>query len=176
MPKVRGRSEVKRFIAQLPGEIERKLLRGAGRAAAKVVAEEAKDRSISDEVSSAIRIRVSTTDGGVVAKVQVRGPGAYIAPWLEYGTSAHFIRVDDSQREGMSVGRINRLHNEGSLVIAGKFVGSSVFHPGARPHPFLRPALDVKADAAFAAAQGYINSRVGPSGIRGAVEPEEIDG
>lgn len=173
MPTVRGRSEVDRFFAQLPGEIERKLLRGAGRAAANVVAEEAKDRSISEEVSAAIKVNVSTSEGQIIAKVQVKGKGAYIAPWLEYGTSAHFISVDDSQREGMSVSRINKLEKSGSLVIGGKFVGSTVWHPGARAHPFLRPALDIKAVAAVAAAQGYINSRVTRSGIMGSAEPRD---
>jgi hypothetical protein len=176
MPTVRGKSEVRQFIAQLPADIERKLLRGAGRAAANVVADEARDRSISAEVSAAVKVKVSTAEGRIIAKVQVKGPGAYIAPWLEYGTSAHFISVDDSQREGMSVSRINKANKEGSLVISGKFVGSTVFHPGARPHPFLRPALDLKGDAAVAAAQAFINSRVGRSGITGSAEPEESGG
>lgn len=172
MPTVRGRSEVRQFIAKLPAEIERKLLRGAGRAAANVIAEEAKDRSISSEVSGAIKVKVSTSEGRIIAKVQVKGKGSYIGPWLEYGTSPHFISVDDSQRQGMSVSRINKRVKEGSLVIGGNFVGPTVFHPGARPHPFLRPALDLKGDAAVAAAQGYINSRVTRTGIIGSVDRE----
>jgi HK97 gp10 family phage protein len=171
MPTVRGRTELKQFLAQLPGEIERKLLRGAGRAAANVIADEAKERSISSEVSSAIKVKVSAKPGQVIAKVQVKGKGAYIAPWLEYGTSPHFISVDDSQRQGMSIGRINR----NVLVINGQPVGRTVHHPGATPHPFLRPALDMKADAALAAAQGYINSRVGPGGITGSEDAGDAE-
>jgi hypothetical protein len=121
-------------------------------------------------VSAAVKVKVSATPGRIVAKVQVKGPGAYIAPWLEYGTSAHFISVDDSQRQGMSVSRINKAHKSGSLVIGGNIVGTTVLHPGARPHPFLRPALDMKGNAAVAAAQGYINSRVTKAGIVGAPE------
>lgn len=172
MPTSKGGSEVRRYLAQLPGEIERKLLRGAGRAAAKVVAEEAKARSISSEVASAVKVKVESGDGRVTARIQVKGPGAYIAPWLEYGTSGHFISVDDSQRMGMSVGRINKQAKEGSLVIAGAFVGTTVWHPGARPHPFLRPALDLKQGEAIAAAQSFINSRVGRGGIRGTPDGE----
>lgn len=177
MPIVRGRSEVKRFIAQLPAQIEGKLLRGAARVAANVVAEEAKERSISREVSEAIQVKVEAKKGSgyVIAKVQVKGPGAYIAPWLEYGTAAHLITVDPSQRGGRTVGRINRLAKEAggnhSLVIGGTFVGSTVLHPGARPHPFLRVSLDVKERDAIAAAQSYINAHVTPSGIVGATEP-----
>lgn len=168
MATVRGSADVRRFIAQLPAELERKVLRGAGRAAAKIIAAEAKERSVSSEVVAAIKTKVTSSEGKVMARVQVRGPGAYIAPWLEYGTSPHFISVDDSQRGGRSVKRINKETKEGSLVIGDAFVGSTVFHPGARPHPFLRPALDVKAGEAIAAAQSYINARISRAGIAGA--------
>ena len=169
----RGGADVRRFMAALPGQIERKVLRGAARAAANVVATEAKERSISSEVAGAVKVAVKAEEGRVVAKVQVKGPGAYIAPWLEYGTDPHFISVDESQRRGMSVGRVNRLGKEGSLVINGQFVGTTIHHPGARPHPFLRPALDAKEGEAIAAAQGFINARVRPAGITGDDEPEE---
>jgi hypothetical protein len=138
-----------------------------------VVAEEAKTRSISQEVSDAIKVRTSGKDGRIIAKVQVRGPGAYIAPWLEYGTGPHFISIDDSQRQGMSVNRVNTIRKEGkSLVIGGKFVGDTVFHPGAKAHPFLRVSLDTKEAEAIAVAQAYINSRVTKAGIVGSAEPE----
>lgn len=176
MPSVRGRSGLKRFMAELPGELERKVLRGAGRVAANVVAAEARERSISAAVAAAVKVKVSAADGRILAKVQVKGPGAYIAPWIEWGTSAHFISVDESQRQGMSVGKINEAHKKGSLVIGGNFVGATVLHPGARPHPFLRPALDMKGDAAIAAAQSYINSRVRRTGIVGAAETGESGG
>lgn len=175
MVTTRGKSEVRTFFARLPEEIETKLLRGAGRAAANVIADEAKDRSISDEVSQAIKVATKREPGQIIAKVQVKGPGSYIAPWLEYGTEAHFISVDDSQRGGMSIGRINRETKAGSLVIGGNFVGSTVFHPGARPYPFLRPALDTKEREAIAAAQSYINARVSRRGISGAAEADGDD-
>ncbi|HEY9581115.1 MAG TPA: HK97 gp10 family phage protein [Rhizorhapis sp.] len=171
MASVKGRSEVKSFIAGLPEALVNRVLRGAGRAAADVVAGEAKARSISDEVSGAIKVATKREDGRIIAKVQVKGPGSYIAPWLEYGTDPHFISVDDSQRDGMSVRKVNQkvtaAGGDGSLVINGHFVGTTVFHPGARPHPFLRPALDIKEGAAIQAAQNYITARVSKVGIRG---------
>lgn len=159
MATVKGRDDVRRYFAQAPEKIGT-MLRGAARAAAKVVAEEAKLRSISDEVSNAIKVSTAVEDGRVIAKVEVKGRGAYIAPWLEYGTDPHFISVDDRQREGLSVRKVNERTKAGSLVIGGKFVGDTVFHPGARPHPFLRPAMDVKETEAIAAAQNFINARV----------------
>lgn len=164
MPTVRGRAEVKRAIADAPRKLDR-VLRGAARAGAEVVAAEARERSISPEVSGAVKVATRREEGRVVAVVQVKGTGAYIAPWLEHGTAPHFIRVDDRQRQGMSVRRINDQHAAGSLVINGQFVGTTVHHPGARPHPFLRPALDAKEEEAIAAAQKYVTSRVRPAGV-----------
>lgn len=167
MASIKGRGEVKSFIAQLPEALANRVLRGAARAAANVVADEAKARSISDEVSAAIKVATKREDGTIIAKVQVKGRGAYIGPWLEYGTDPHFISVDDSQRGGMSVRKVNERVKDGSLVINGHFVGTTVFHPGARPHPFLRPALDIKEGAAIRAAQNYITARISKTGISG---------
>lgn len=174
MPTVRGKAEVRGFIRRIPVELP-KVLRGAARAAANVVADEARERTQSHEVRGAIKVATAKGDGGtIIAKVQVKGPGSYLAPWEEYGTRPHLISVDESQRNGMSIGRINRLANEPgsnhSLVIGGNFVGQTVLHPGARPHPFLRPALDVKGPEAIAEAQAYINARVSRSGITGSAD------
>lgn len=169
MPTVRGREEVARYFASLPDKIARNLLPGAARAAAKVVAAEAEQRCVSSEVRGAIKVRVKRGDDQVVGRVEVRGPGAFMGPWLEWGTAPHLITVDASQSGGRTAGRINRLAKENggnhSLVIGGKFVGDTVMHPGARPHPFLRPALDTKEAEAFSAAQGFITAKLARSGL-----------
>ena len=182
MPTVRGKAGVQAYMASIPAKME-KVLRGAARKAAKIVADEAKERIGARTVEVAAGQRIPFRDtvkvatkiepGRIVARVQVKGPGSYIGPWLEYGTSPHFISVDDSVRGGMSVGRINKKAAEGSLVINGHFVGATVWHPGARPHPFLRPALDTKQAEAIAAAQAYINTHVTRAGIIGAEEGDE---
>jgi hypothetical protein len=169
MPTVRGRADVSRYIAGVPGQMK-PVLRGAGRAAAKVVADEIKQTTPSEEVREAVRIRSEADDQRVRVTIDVKpGWARSVGTWLEYGTSPHFISVDDSQRGGVSVGRINqRVKEHGghhSLVIGGNFVGTTVLHPGARPHPTFRPALDRKEAEAIAAAQGYINARVSRAGI-----------
>lgn len=163
----RGRDAVRRYMAQLPEQIERSLLPGAARAGAKVIADEAKERARSGEIAEKIGVRVVGGDGHVVAKIRV-GPGwaRSLAIWQEYGTAPHFITVDDSQREGMTVGRINRLAKvKGTLVINGRPVGTTVHHPGAQAYPFMRPALDVKEADAIRAAQAHIDARVSRRGI-----------
>lgn len=183
MATVKGLADVRRFLAQLPGELETKVLRGAARVAANVIAEEAKSR-LGDRraevagggtvlIADSVKVRSSAKDGLIVGKVQVKGPGAYVAPWLEYGTAPHLISVSDKAREGRSIGKINQLVKKGSLAIGGQFVGESVQHPGARPHPFLRVSLDTKEAEAIAAAQSYINARISPAGIAGSVETDE---
>jgi len=166
----RGKSDVQRFIAAAPEEIITKLLVGAGRAGGKVIAQEAKDRVISQDVADNIIVRTKRDDTRIVVKIRVKsGFANSIGNWLEWGTSPHFISVDDSQRDGRSVRRINELSKapgaSHSLVIGGKFVGETVFHPGAQAHPFLRPALDLKEGEAISMAQSYINSRI----ISGAI-------
>lgn len=174
MVTVRGRDYLQRYMDKLPQEIEAKLLRGAGRAGGKVVADDARERTLSDEVRDNIVVKVSNRDGRIVVKITVRQGWAYsLGVWQEWGTEPHFIKVTEDQRQGRSIGRINKLVKEGSLVINGKFAGSSVYHPGARPHPFLRPALDIRTADAIKAAQAYINSRIVGGKIVGADEPEE---
>ncbi len=165
-----GSSEVRRFIAQLPADLEAKVLRGAARAGATIIADEAKARTNSHEVAEAIKVATKREGDQMIGKVQVKGPGAYLAPWEEYGTDPHFISVDPSQRGGMSVRRINDKTKEGSLVIGGQFVGATVHHPGAGAHPFLRPSLDSKESEAITAAQEHINSRITRAGIVGAAD------
>jgi hypothetical protein len=168
MPTVRGKAAVQRFIERVPGELQSKVLRGAARAGAKVVADEIKVQTPSEEVRDGLRMRSQQPDAGrIVVKIDVKpGWARSVGTWLEYGTAPHFITVDDSQREGMSASRINKLGKGGTLVISGKPVGKTVHHPGARPHPAFRPALDLKEGEAIEAAQGYINSRVSRAGIR----------
>lgn len=180
MATMKGREDVSSFIGRIPEALQRKVLRGAARAAARVVANEAKDRSISSEVSAAVKVSTrQESDSRVIAKVILKGPGAYIAPWLEYGTEPHFITVDARQSNGRTTRRVNQAVREAggdaSLVIGGQFVGGTVFHPGARPHPFLRPSLDIKQGEAIQAAQGYINTRLAREGLGGTEVPETIE-
>lgn len=189
MAKRRGGARWRQSMAQLPAELVKRVLPGAARAGAKVIADEAKVRLGGRQATSgsgakvliadAVKVRSKKREGLIVARVLLAGPGSYVGRWLEYGTSAHFITVDDEYRERMTARRINRRISDGdgalhaTLVINGKPVGASVYHPGARPHPFLRPAADTKEAEAKAAAQAYINSRVRRAGIIGTDEGDE---
>lgn len=175
MATVRGREGVRRYMGAQRDGISRSLLPGAARAGGAVIRDEAKDRATSDAVKEKIAMTVKRDGDQVIARIGLsKGWSLAVGIWLEYGTDPHYITVDDSQRQGMSANRINRLKKrEGVLVINGQPVGKTVLHPGAKPNPFLRPALDTKEAEAVVAAQAYINSRVGPAGI--AADSEGID-
>lgn len=159
-----GLPAVRAKMRRIPDEM-RSVLRGSARAGGKVFAEYVKENTPSDDVREAVRLRTKQDDEFVRATVDLKpGWGRSVGNWMEYGTAGHFISVDDSQREGRSVGRINQQVGEAggdrSLVIGGKFVGKTVWHPGTDPHPVFRPARDLRASEAKAAAQHYIQTRI----------------
>lgn len=153
-------------IQRLPGQMRDNVARGAARAFAKPIVEDARQRCHDKEVADGLKVTTRLEGAVAIARIQTSGPGAYKAPWLEYGTLPHFIAVDERDREGRSVGRINRLNKqadqEGSLRIGGNFVGPVVHHPGESKvkYRFLRPAVDTQTEAGFDAAVGYIAARI----------------
>lgn len=180
-----------RNLEQLPALIAKHVLPGAARVGAKVIAQEAKtllgSRSADAGkgskqrvlIADSVKIRSRKRDGLIVARVLLEGPGAYVGRWLEYGTSPHFISVDPAFAQGITARRVNKRIADGdgdlraTLTINGKPVGATVYHPGARKAPFLRPALDLKGNEAKAAANAYIRSRVTRAGIVGTDEGDE---
>jgi hypothetical protein len=176
MVTVTGKAEVKAYIGGIPAKLQR-VLQGAAKAGAAVISDEIKARTPSDDVRAGLRTTSKTEDGQIKVRIDLKpGWGRSVGIWLEYGTSPHFISVDDSQRRGLGIGRVNKSVKEnegnGSLVIGGNFVGQTVFHPGARPFPTFRPALDTKEEEAIAAAQNYVNARIARPGRPVAVGAE----
>ena len=173
--KLTGLVDLSRVLAELPSNLERNVLRGALRAGAEVFAEGAREGCRSSEVRASIKTSSRSQPGLVTAKIQTKGPGAYMAPWLEFGTDPHFISVDSAQSGGRTIKRINRDLKHDSLVIGGRFVGDTVFHPGARAFPFMRPAIDTRETAAIAAISGYIAKKATKAGLEqpAEIEPDE---
>jgi len=175
---IRGLADISQFLSSLPANLERNVLRTALKAGAEVIAEGAREECRSREVRATIGTTSRSEAGLVTAKVQTKGDGAFKAPWLENGTDPHFISVDEEQSGGKTVRRINVLTKKAgghSLVIGGTFVGGTVFHPGAQPYPFMRPAADTRAAAAITAIGDHIARKMTKAGIETAPpsEPEE---
>ena len=79
----------------------------------------------------------------MTANLKATGAHAHVAPWVEYGTKPHTITAKPGK----------------ALAIGGMYV-HAVDHPGARPHPFMRPALDSQAQPAVIAAAEYMKARL----------------
>ena len=174
--KTKGMAELQKMLDTLPAKIERNILRGAMKAAAKPVLAAAKQGAA--VVSGELRDSLRPTDGvkknnkaQVYAAVKT---DAFYARFVEFGTDSHLIKVSDSDkptrmtRRGMkqySMKTINKMVKNGSLLIGGNLVGPIVSHPGAKPHPFMRPALDAQANAAVRAAGEYIKKRLTKKGL-----------
>lgn len=170
---VHGLAELQKAMDEFPAKIEQNIMRGALRAGANVIAEEAR-RLVpvqSGQLRESIRVSVRPLPGGrIVATVKAgdrfkvykggvalkgapyrtkRSSGGYdyhapfYAHFVEFGTARHWIKPK----------------NRKSLFIAG-LLREIVDHPGARPRPFMRPALDAKARAAVEAMAEYIRKRL----------------
>lgn len=172
---VKGLAELQKFLDTLPAKIERNILRSALRQGANVIMQGARTelagRSKTGDLARNLRVSARARGGTVTASVK---NNLFYAVMVEYGTRAHFISVNVGARpsrmtrRGMrefSIGTINKMVYRGSLVIGGNFVGESVSHPGARPLPFMRSALDKNAKAAVVAVGEQIKKRLTREGI-----------
>lgn len=158
---VKGLDQLQKLLDALPAKMEANIMRGGLRAGAMVMREEVRITAPRRTGTLAAGVKVSTRSrqGTVSAVVKTTGKHAYLAPWLEYGTAAHKITPKRAK----------------SLFLGGMFV-SGVDHPGSRPKPFMRPALDTKATAALVAVGEYVKKRLTKAGMDQASEVRlEVD-
>jgi HK97 gp10 family phage protein len=193
---VKGLQDLNTFLQMLPARVEANVLRGALYAGAKVIRDEAKalapvapptakNRRVYGGYAGALRdsIRAGAMldkkRGKVYAYVRAgshgkgrkgKGADAYYARWVEFGTAAHVIKA---RAGGPSAASLNRRIKKGSLRIGNAYVGASVMHPGARPRPFLRPALDGRARDAVVAAAVYMRKRLATK--HGLTQASEVE-
>lgn len=177
-------------LLALPGEVQKSIALGALRAGARVVAEEAKlnapvarpnlrNRKKYGLTAGSLRDSIRVTDGVVtdgIARVSIlvgshrKGDNhVYYAKMVEFGTLPHWISVRMDARPSRNTRRgpkpysirtLNRMAARGSLKIGENFVGASVYHPGARPRKFLRPAMDSKQGEAAKAIMDYLRRKI----------------
>src|SRR4051812_25556619 len=99
MTTLKGGPELMQFLSTLGPKIERNVLRGALRAAAMEVAADARARANSHEVREGIYVSTGAKNGTVTAKVKLKGFAASVGIWAEFGTAAHWIRIDPADRK-----------------------------------------------------------------------------
>lgn len=147
---VKGMAQLGKALAALGLKIEKNVMRGALRAGAVPIRDEARKNAAKATGALAKGLKVSTNvqRGTVYAKLRTSGKHGYIAHFIEFGTSRHII-----------AGR-----NGGTLSIplegGGRIRVRSVEHPGSRAIPFMRPAIDTQANAAVLAVANYMRNRL----------------
>lgn len=151
--KIEGLADLQALLDALPAKIEGRIVRGALRAGAKVVADEAKRRcpvgtdvpkgETPGSLRDSIHVSMRSKQGRITATIKAGGEKAYYAHMVEYGTARHWIKP----------------RNRKSLFIAGLFK-EAIEHPGAKKHPFMRPAIDSKAVEALQAVADYMKARI----------------
>ena len=149
--KVTGLAELQALLDELPARIEGNVVRGGLRAAAKVVEMEAKRLcpvGKTGDLRDSIRVTLRSKHGHISATVKAGNARAFYAHMVEFGTARHWIKPK----------------NRKSLFVAG-LLREAVDHPGAKKEPFMRPAIDGKANEAIDAMAVYLRERI----------PKEID-
>lgn len=154
---ITGMADLQKLLDTLPAKLEANVMRGALRAGMKPVQADAKAHAAvaSGLLRDGLKISARIRNGKVTASLKATGKHAYLARWIEYGTAAHKI----SAKKG------------GALAIGGR-VYRTAGHPGAKAHPFMRPALDARAQDAIVAAGEYIKKRLA---TREGLDTSDID-
>lgn len=169
---IQGGRQLDDLLKTLPKKLERNVMRAALREGGVVMRNEVKSRVPVDDGDLRRSVRVSTRSrkGEVYASVKAGNKKAYYAGMVEFGTRPHLVKVDDRDRginnrtgRRVSVTTINR--QQRSLIIGRTFVGPTVSHPGARPHPFMRPAADAAFGPAIKAFERKLRERMTAAGL-----------
>lgn len=152
---ITGGAELARALAEFPLKVEVNMQRGGLRAGAKVIMEDAKSRVPRQTGALRNSIRIKTgkkQDGSPVAYVVAGRSKKKGDPWyahlVEFGVKRHVIIAGG----GTKAGKV--------LAAGARILGEKVDHPGAVAKPFLRPALDTKAQSAIDAVANYLRNRI----------------
>lgn len=151
-----GGKELDAFLQTLAPKVEKNIMRGALRAGVNEFKTEVKANvPVHDgDLRDSVRVSTRSKRGTVYASLKVGNKKAWYARLVEFGTRPHKITPKKA----------------GALTIGGA-LAVSVDHPGAKPHPFVRPAFDSRAGRAIAAVAAKIRARLTKEGIN-APAPE----
>lgn len=183
---VTGGKQIADTLTALGKRIESQAVRAGLTAAGSVIRDEARLRAPkkSGKMAKAIKTGSPRKDQGGNYSISVRliGEHAFLGMFHEFGVKPHLITAGDSPlsvralNKRAAKGGIEKRDNglvkiggysardytnkagevTGSLIINKHFVGYAVFHPGHAAQPFLRPALDAKAEEAVSAFRAKV--------------------
>jgi HK97 gp10 family phage protein len=155
-----GLSELKKQMQALPAKVEGNIMRSALTAALKVIQKEALANvpQKSGALRNSIKIkfdRKSAKRGFVQVDLTAGDSKAYYAHMVEYGTASFYTG------KGSSVGKAYTIAPKSKNFLS--FFGQpikEVIHPGSKPKPFMRPAVDSSTGQALKVMSEYIAKRL----------------
>lgn len=160
---VRGGKDIAAALTALGKRIETQAVRSGLTAAAAVIRDEARVRAPKQTGKMAKSIKSGSPrrhqDGTFSVSVRLVGDHAFLGFFHEYGVAPHLI-ARTSGGEGRVALR-KAFDGKGTIKarpmkIGDRYVSGILQHPGHAAHPFLRPALDAKADEAVSAFRNKI--------------------
>lgn len=154
-----GGQQLDELLQTLPGKLQRNVNRSALRAGAAALLPEVVQRIPVDSGDLRASARITTRARGatVSASVKVGNRVAWYAHLVEYGTRPHVIKPREP----------------GGALQFGGVTTKSVQHPGTRPQPFMRPAIDSSLPQVVAAVTAKIRERLTRQGLDA---PEALPG
>jgi HK97 gp10 family phage protein len=171
---VRGLAELDKYLSHLPANMQKQAYRGMVTAIARPIRDEARLLAPKRTGKMAKSIKTGSArqnqDGSFQVSVRLQGPHAFLGVMHEFGVSPHFISAGDAdmsaklltragKREGIDVVSRKGGKNEPEVLKIGEnYISGGVMHPGHAAHPFMRPALDAKADEAVRAGAVFLRN------------------
>lgn len=169
---VSGLKQLDAYLSHFPRNLQKGAYRAGLVAAAKPIRDDARARVRKSSGKLARAIRTGSArqnqDGTFSIRVSVdRGEHGFLGLFIEYGVKPHYI-ASTGKGEGRVAVRKAAAGGQtigGVIKIGEDFVSGIISHPGFGASPFLRPALDARADDAVKAfaerIRAYIESRTG---------------
>ena len=159
--RIEGLSELQKALTELPQKIEANIMRGALTAAMRKMQAIAKEKVPTDngDLKKSIKVRADRKAlrrrGQVKVSLSAGDKTAFYAHMIEYGTATYYTG------NGRTVGKSYEITPKvaGSLFFGGIF-RDSITHPGIKPQPFMRPALDQGQSDALATVRDYVAKRL----------------
>lgn len=175
---LKGLKELDGYLSALPKNMQKAAYRQALTAAAKPVRDEARLRAPKATGKMAKSIKTGSPrqnqDGTFSVLVRMEGKNSFLGPFFEYGVAPHLIASTGKGEGRVSVKKAAEgtgTVKNGVMKIGDRFVSGIIQHPGIAAHPFMRPALDAKADEALQAFAGKIRAYLeGKTGFAAPVD------
>lgn len=156
---ISGLKELQKALQELPARIERNVMAGAVAAGTRVVLAETKAKAPDQKIKTRLTSKQKKgRPGEIIREIYIKEKepfDTFYAKFFEFGTASYYTG------KGRTVGGPYQIPKKrGYFVVNGKIIKGAIQHPGVKPQPFLRPALDLKAEEAVRTMAAYIKLRL----------------